>query len=44
MIAITKSGLSLLLLGLLQIAAPVTAIYESQAGTFDWYRIVKKYA
>lgn len=42
MIAITKSGLSLLLLRLLQVAAPVTAIYESQAGTFDWYELKKK--
>lgn len=36
MFAITKSGLNLLLLGLLQVIVPVTAIYESQAGTFDW--------
>lgn len=36
MIAITKRGLSLLLLGLLHIVVPATAIYESQAGTFDW--------
>ncbi|GAA5817056.1 hypothetical protein MFLAVUS_010593 [Mucor flavus] len=37
MFAITKSGLNLLLLGLLQVIVPATAIYESQAGTFDWH-------
>ncbi|KAI7872624.1 uncharacterized protein EV154DRAFT_529119 [Mucor mucedo] len=37
MIAITKRGLSLLLLGLLHVVVPATAIYESQAGTFDWH-------
>lgn len=37
MLTITKSGLSLLLLGVLQVAVPATAIYESQAGKFDWH-------
>lgn len=36
MIAITKRGLSILLFGVLSLAVPATAIYESQAGTFDW--------
>lgn len=36
MIAITKRGLNLLLVGLLHVVVPATAIYESQAGAFDW--------
>jgi hypothetical protein len=36
MFAIATSGLILLLLGLLHVIVPVIAIFENQAGTFDW--------
>ncbi|KAI9478581.1 MAG: hypothetical protein EXX96DRAFT_571423 [Benjaminiella poitrasii] len=37
MLAITKCGLNLLLLGMLYVAFPVLAIYESEAGSYDWH-------
>ncbi|KAI7900808.1 uncharacterized protein BX663DRAFT_562854 [Cokeromyces recurvatus] len=37
MFSITKCGLNLILLGLLYIIIPVIAIYENEAGTYDWH-------
>lgn len=37
MFRITSCGLYLLLLSIAYLGIPVLAIYESQAGTFDWH-------